>query len=194
MSRANFRLVFFCPDWFVQPRCEPSAWFQYVAGTACSPLVRLSGREMDIASPANTAIAPNTDIAPLFHVFASLMGCSNRTLSSESCISAWSSHKRHQHPSITAEHRSVLPLWSSYGKLSSMQIRLENCLWWLDFTGAIAVLPRCLSSRSRPCHWQPPQQQRTALLLRQNRAEGITTQSSSRHSHSLSSVQVSLLA
>lgn len=155
--------------------------------------LRLSRGERDIASPANTAIAPNTDIALLFHVFASSLGCYNRTVSSESCISAWPSHKSDQYPSTTAQVNSA-PLESIRETFYQVwkQVRLENCLWQLDFTGVTTLLSRCLSSPSQPCHWHLPQEQRTALLLRQNRAEGITTQGSS-STHTLLSVQVSLL-
>lgn len=38
------------------------------------------------------------------------------------------------------------------------------------FTGAISMLPRCLSSPSQPCHWHHPKPQ-IALLLRQNSAK-----------------------
>lgn len=105
--------------------------------------LRLSRGERDIASPANTAIAPNTDIGPVFHVFASSLGCSNRTVSSESCISAWSSHKSDQHPSTTAQHRSILPLWSPLRKVSIKSESKSDLKTAYDSSTSLGLLPCC---------------------------------------------------
>lgn len=112
-----------------------------VGGWNSSQPLRLPRGERDIASPAITPIAPNTDIAPLFHVFTSSMGYSNRTMSSESCISAWSRHKGTSIP--ISQHRSVLPLWSPLGKHSIKSESKSDLKTSYDDSTSLGLLACC---------------------------------------------------
>lgn len=167
-----------------------------MTGAVQSPLGRLWGGERDTASPAGTAIAPHTGSAPLSHVFGGMVVCSHSKVSSNSCISVCSSHRRHQHDRIIAQVNPVLleTIRISFYQVWK-QLRLENCLWWLDLS---LLSSYCLGS----CLFPPSPASVTLHISRgQHYYSDKTEQSGSHHLgqswvliHALLPVLVSLLA